>query len=73
MSKQDTMQADSKVWADPTQNLKGFFVIVAVAECSKITSLWIILTITRTTLTIKVPELRYFISISQQFDLSTNA
>ena len=30
MSKQDTMQADTKVWADPTQNMKGSFVHVAV-------------------------------------------
>ena len=30
MSKQDTLQADSMVWADPTQNLKGSFVNVAV-------------------------------------------
>ena len=30
MSKQDTVQADSKVWADPAQNLKGLFVNVAV-------------------------------------------
>ena len=30
MSKQDTMQASTKVWADITQNMKGSFVHVAV-------------------------------------------
>ena len=33
MTKQDTVQADSKVWADPTQNMKGSLVnVVAVGK-----------------------------------------